>query len=114
MHPNAVVEALRDRRIDAGPLDSFFAALLRRHAPDALAGLRTIATTRTRPAPLLVASARINPGVRDALSATALEIGADRGARGLLRALRLRGFARVDEVAYAPLAALSHRSGAGR
>ena len=114
VHPNAVVEALRDGRIDVGPLDSFFAALLRRHAPDALAGLRTIATTRTRPTPLLVASARIGPSVREALSAAALEISQDRGARGLLRTLRLRGFAPADEAAYAPLAALTPRSAAGR
>ena len=114
VHPNAVVEALHDGRIDVGPLDSLFAALLRRHMPEALAELRTIATTRTRPAPLLVASAGIDLSVREALSAAALGIGQDRSARGLLQALRLRGFAPVDEAAYAPLAALRPRPAAMR
>jgi ABC-type phosphate/phosphonate transport system substrate-binding protein len=54
--PRGVVEAVLDGRIDVGPLDDYALALLRRHAPALVAGLRVLATTRPSPIPPLVAS----------------------------------------------------------
>jgi ABC-type phosphate/phosphonate transport system substrate-binding protein len=55
--PARALDALRDRRIDVTALDGYYLDLLRRHAPERLSGLRTIATTPWTPNPLLVASA---------------------------------------------------------
>ncbi|CAG9165354.1 phosphate/phosphite/phosphonate ABC transporter substrate-binding protein [Cupriavidus respiraculi] len=55
--PARALDALRERRIDVTALDGYYLDLLRRHAPQRLEGVRTIATTPWTPMPLLVASA---------------------------------------------------------
>ena len=57
--PMKALEALREERVDAVALDSFFLDLCRSHEPAKLAGLRCVATTPWTPIPLLVAA----PGV---------------------------------------------------
>lgn len=51
-----VLDAVVDGQIDVGPLDSYWHLLLRRHAPQLLAGVRTVSSTDLAPLPALVAS----------------------------------------------------------
>ena len=50
-----IVDAVIDRRIDVGPLDSYWHLLLKRHRPDLADQLRVIAATDLAPLPALVA-----------------------------------------------------------
>ena len=102
--PRGVIDALITGRIDVGPLDGFWHALLREHAPQLAAKLRTIATTPPLPILLLVVLARLSPAelgrLRGALSRS-IEEPSLADARGKLL---LRGFAFPDSAHYAPLA----------
>ena len=55
--PRRVVEAVVAGVADAGPLDAWWHALLRRHEPEVAARLRTVAVTRPTPIPLVVGAA---------------------------------------------------------
>lgn len=92
----AVVAAVLDRRIDVGPLDGYWHALLRLHAPDRAAGLRTVASTVTAPIPLLVASPGVPADGVARLRAALLALPPQ-------PALAMRGFAAVRAEDYAIL-----------
>lgn len=51
-----IAPAVLDGDVDLGPMDSYFLDLLRRHAPDVVAGLRVIESTEPAPIPPLVAA----------------------------------------------------------
>ena len=51
-----VAPAVLGGEVDVGPMDSYFLDLLRRHAPDVVAGLRVIESTAPAPIPPLVAA----------------------------------------------------------
>jgi ABC-type phosphate/phosphonate transport system substrate-binding protein len=55
--PRRVVEAVVAGDADAGPLDAWWHALLRRHEPEVAAHLRTVAVTPYAPIPLVVGAA---------------------------------------------------------
>ena len=101
--PRRVAESIVTGEADAGPLDSYFHDLLRRHEPALAAQLRTIASTAMTPIPALVAA----PGLPDAHAerlTAALVAVADADALTPVRAtLLLRGFAMVAAEAYATL-----------
>ena len=102
--PRAVVDALLEGRIDAGPLDSWWHDLLKRHEPATAAHLRVIASTPMTPVPPLVCAHGIADATRRRL-ATAFEHVADAPPLQELRdRLLLRGFATVDAGDYAILA----------
>jgi ABC-type phosphate/phosphonate transport system substrate-binding protein len=67
--PRRVVEAVLANEADAGPLDAWWHALLRRHEPTLAARLRTVATTRPAPIPLVVCSAGVENEMRQRLIA---------------------------------------------
>jgi ABC-type phosphate/phosphonate transport system substrate-binding protein len=52
-----VLDGVRERRIDVGPLDAYWHLLIARHAPQLTAGIRVLASTASAPMPALVASA---------------------------------------------------------
>lgn len=52
----AVLDAVRDGRIDIGPLDSYWHLLIARFRPDLVAGIRVLASTQTAPMPAFVAA----------------------------------------------------------
>lgn len=91
--PRRVIEAVIAGDADAGPVDSFAHALLKLHAPEVAAGVRTIARTDPTPCPLLVASAGLDGVTVAALREGFVGLADDPGSWGLLRALALRGFA---------------------
>jgi ABC-type phosphate/phosphonate transport system substrate-binding protein len=51
-----VLDAVRERRIDVGPLDAYWHLLIARHAPQLVAGVRVLASTALAPMPAFVAS----------------------------------------------------------
>jgi ABC-type phosphate/phosphonate transport system substrate-binding protein len=52
-----VLDAVREGRIDIGPLDAYWHLLIARHAPELCAGVRVLTSTALTPLPALVASA---------------------------------------------------------
>jgi ABC-type phosphate/phosphonate transport system substrate-binding protein len=103
--PRAVVDAVVDGRIDAGPLDSYWHDLLRLHEPTTAARLRTIACTPMTAIPPLVASAALNASLRARLSAALKDLATQRALDDVRNGLLLRGFACVRAEDYAPLLA---------
>ena len=59
--PRKVIEAVVNRVIDIGPLDSYVRDLLERHKPATAAKLRTVESTAMTPIPPLIASPRRRP-----------------------------------------------------
>lgn len=101
--PRRVIEAVRDGRVDLGPLDSHVHDLLKRHEPQTAAALRVVATTAPTPMPLLVASANVPAGTVATLRQALLGFGGREPERAVLEALCLTGFATVTREDYAPL-----------
>jgi ABC-type phosphate/phosphonate transport system substrate-binding protein len=97
--PRRAVEAVMAGKADVGPLDSFCHALMRRHAPDLVAGLRVVASTEPAPIPLLVGAPDLDPAIVSRLRAALVSTPA-----ALLRPLLLQGFAIPDAADYAILA----------
>ena len=89
-----VIEALDGRKIDVGPLDSYYYDIMRRTDPQFAAKVRVIATTAPAPIPPLVSTG--DESLREALLAAgeAPELAAERDV------LLLRRFAVPDEADY--------------
>lgn len=51
-----VLDAVREGRIDVGPLDAYWHLLIAHHAPELTAGVRTLASTPLTPLPAFVAA----------------------------------------------------------
>ena len=98
-----VLDAVREGRIDVGPLDAYWHLLIARHAPQLTAGVRVLASTPVTPMPAFVAAAGADPRMvarlRDAFA----------GARqrpwfaALAAPLLLEGFAPVDASSFGVL-----------
>lgn len=65
-----VLDSVRDGSIDIGPLDGYWHMLIRRHAPELVAGIRVLESTATAPMPAFVAHRDIDPGMAEALRAS--------------------------------------------
>jgi ABC-type phosphate/phosphonate transport system substrate-binding protein len=97
LNARRVIEALHERRIDVGPLDSYYHDLIRHHEPDFAAKVRVIATTAEAPIPPLVSTSKETMlGLQEALLAAgdAPELAADRAV------LLLDRFTVPDEAEY--------------
>lgn len=70
-----VLDAVRERRIDVGPLDAYWHMLLARHAPKLCDGVRVLASTALAPMPAFVAAAEVPAALvtrlRDAFTSAA-------------------------------------------
>ena len=102
--PRAVVDAVLDDRVDAGPLDSWWHDLLKLHEPATAARLRTIASTPMTAIPPLVAAAAVPHNVRARLTAALERVGAEGVLHEVREGLLIDGFARVTSDDYAALA----------
>ncbi len=102
--PRAVVDALLEGRIDAGPLDSWWHDLLKRHEPAKAAHLRVIASTPLTPAPPLVCAHGVAEATRRRLAAAFERVADAPPLQELRDRLLLRGFATVNAGDYAILA----------
>lgn len=101
--PAMCIAALRENRADVVPLDAYYAELLLRNAPDALAGVRPVAATRSYPMPLLVGSPSLSPETADKLRRGLFEACAKAENRETLDVLCIHGFAKPDTASYAIL-----------
>lgn len=88
-----VIEALVDRRIDVGPLDSYFHDLLKAGDPSFAARVRVVATTPEAPIPPLVATAPLAGREVERLRAAFREAGTARALAAQRGTLLLAGFA---------------------
>ena len=68
--PRRVVEAVLGGEADAGPLDSYWLAILARNEPATAARLRIVESTPWTPMPLFVCAATVPAAQADALAAT--------------------------------------------
>jgi ABC-type phosphate/phosphonate transport system substrate-binding protein len=98
--PRGVVDAIVAGQIDVGPLDSYWRELLSAHEPDTSQCLRVVASTRSRPMPLLVASAAIERPVAERLRQALVGAASDTVAGPILDTLCLAGFAPVARSDY--------------
>jgi len=57
-----VLDAVRERRIDVGPLDAYWHMLIARHAPQLCEGVRVLSSTALAPMPAFVAAAGVPAG----------------------------------------------------
>ena len=109
INARGVIEALADGRIDVGPLDSYYHALLRLNDPALAAKVRTVATTAAMPMPPLVATATLGAGTLQGLRQS-LQDAARADELAALRArLLLKGFAVPEPAAYAVLDQIARR-----
>jgi ABC-type phosphate/phosphonate transport system substrate-binding protein len=100
-----VLDAVREGRIDVGPLDAYWHLLIARHAPQLTQGVRVLASTPLTPMPAFVAASAL-PADLIARLREAFGAAARRAWFGALaEPLMLEGFAAVDAAAYAPLLA---------
>jgi len=98
--PRTLIQAVLDRMIDVGPLDSFVHDLLIRHEPDTAAQLRTVESTAMTPIPPLIASPSTPLATVERLRRSLLAASTDPEAAPLLEDLLLAGFAVVDPADY--------------
>lgn len=98
--PARTLDALRQRQIDVTALDGFYLELLRRHAPEALEGLRTIGVTPWTPNPLLVAADSLPAADRQRLTDKLVALAEDARYRALLDDVRVERFVVPDVSAY--------------
>ncbi|HVN44805.1 MAG TPA: PhnD/SsuA/transferrin family substrate-binding protein [Steroidobacteraceae bacterium] len=98
-----VLDAVRERRIDVGPLDAYWHLLIAQHAPQLVEGVRVLASTPLTPMPPFVAAAGMAPELIQRLRAAFA--GAARRAwfAPFRMQLLLSGFAAVDAQCFAPL-----------
>ena len=54
-----VLDAVREKRIDVGPLDAYWHVLIARHAPKLVEGVRVLSSTALAPMPAFVAAAGV-------------------------------------------------------
>lgn len=97
-----LLEAVREGRIDIGPLDAYWHLLLARHQPELVAGIRVLATTVTAPMPSLVAAAGTSGTIIEALREALLAASTRDWFAPLGEALLIEGFAAVTRADYAP------------
>ena len=65
----AILDAVLEGRIDIGPLDGYWHALMRLHRPDLVSGIRVVASTALAPIPAFVAGPEADPAATARLKA---------------------------------------------
>jgi len=97
----AILDAVRDGRIDIGPLDAYWHMLIRKHRPELTQGVRTLTSTDVAPMPAFVASASAPPQMVAALKAAFASASLRPWFAEFADRLLLDGFAAVDEADFA-------------
>lgn len=100
-----VLDSVRERRIDIGPLDSYWHALIAKHAPALTQDVRVLEATDSAPLPAFVASDQAPAAMTEALRAAFVNASTRPWFPRLADILLLDGFASVDAATYAPLLA---------
>lgn len=102
--PMAVLRAVIDGQAEVGVVDSYVLDLLRRHAPELMAPLRTLDTTIASPIPVLVASPALGDAAAQPLRNALLRAHGDEACRAQMDLLLLDRFDPVDAADYRVLA----------
>ena len=97
----AVLDAVREGRIDVGPLDAYWHLLIRRHAPELTEGIRVLASTAVAPMPAFVAAASAPAALVTQLRAAFVAAAARRWFEPFRELLLLEGFAAADATHFA-------------
>lgn len=98
-----VLDAVREGRIDVGPLDAYWHLLIAQHAPQLTQGTRILASTPLTPMPPFVAAAGLPHELSERLRAAFCAAAQRPWFAPLGSQLQLRGFAPVDAASFAPL-----------
>ena len=98
--PRLMIEAVRDGRVDVGPVDSFAFDLLSHHAPDLVRAVRVIDATEPATIPAFVASPACPDDTVAALAEALCTVAEDPGSAALLDDLCIKAFARVGPTDY--------------
>lgn len=107
LNPVGILTAVRDDRIAVGAVDAFAWQLIARLEPETLSGLRILATTASRPMPMLVAARSIEAATLWRLQTALLRLSQDSQGRTLLDAIDVEGFAPVHPCDYDALPRLA-------
>jgi ABC-type phosphate/phosphonate transport system substrate-binding protein len=99
----AVLDSVREGRIDVGPLDAYWHLLIARHAPHLTAGIRVLASTPLTPMPPFVAAAEAPRDMIARLRAGFTAAAAQPWFARFAEPLMLEGFAEATEASFAPL-----------
>ena len=97
----AVLDSVREGRIDVGPLDAYWHLLIARHNPSLTEGIRILDATETSTMPAFVTAAATPPAVVAALRGAFAEASCRSWFAELADALLIDGFAPVDASDYA-------------
>lgn len=98
-----ILDSVREGRIDVGPLDAYWHALLARHAPQRTSGVRVLESTAAAPIPALVAASTVPPATLERLRGALLSAADRPWFARLGNMLELQGFAPVTEATYSVL-----------
>ena len=98
-----ILDAVREGRLDVGPLDAYWHLLIARHAPGLTRGIRTLASTETAPMPAFVAAAGAPAELVRRLRAAFTGAATRAWFAALAEPLLLEGFAGVSRESFAPL-----------
>ncbi len=88
-----VLDAVREGRIDVGPLDAYWHMLIKKHAPELCEGVRVLTSTELAPMPAFVAASGVPATVVSRLRAAFTRAAARSGFAELADPLMLEGFA---------------------
>ncbi len=101
--PRRVVDAIIANDADAGPLDAWWHALLRRHELERAKKLRVIARTPPTPIPLIVCAARTPAPIRDRMQDAFIAASDSKALADALDTLLLQRFTRPNSDDYRSL-----------
>ena len=100
MNPRGIVQALAERRIDVGPLDSYAFDLVCATDPDFAAQVKIVATTDPTPLPAIVCSPSVDGGTLAQLREAFLAVAAERALDACRNALLIARFIVPDPASY--------------
>ncbi|HLQ12039.1 MAG TPA: PhnD/SsuA/transferrin family substrate-binding protein [Steroidobacteraceae bacterium] len=101
----AILDGVREGRIDIGPLDAYWHLLVARHAPQLTEGIRVLASTELAPIPAFVTSADAPEELVARLRAAFVGAASQPWFAPLGDLLLLDGFTAASAAQYAPLLA---------
>lgn len=97
-----VLDAVREGRIDVGPLDAYWHMLIARHAPQFCRGVRVLSSTELAPMPAFVAAAGVPADVVARLRSAFASAAQNSWFGELAEPLMLEGFAKVGRETFDP------------
>jgi len=103
-----VLDAVLDGRIEVGPLDAYWHALIAHHRPDLTAGIRVLESTGLTPVPALVAAPAFPAEAAARLRAALLASATRPWFAALAAPLQLAGFAPMEQRDYDVMLAWDH------